>query len=190
MAYNNRKREESSGNHKKAIIEVAKELISKDGYNKISVDRICKAAGVAKGSFYIHYKSKEDIIPDLIVSGFDEIKNNAKKQKGWGSIKFFVLESVRLIMNAGLKMAQMWFSDSVQASEYGRQKLKYDLDTISELLMLCKLDEIDSKNCSSKIVSLYYGALVLWCISDGVINSFLELEKSLDILKDFGGKNE
>lgn len=188
MAYNNKKREESSDKHKQAIIEAAKELISKDGYNKTSVDQICNAAGVAKGSFYIHYKAKDDIIPDLIGFGFDEIKNNAKKQKGLCSIRFFVLESVKLITNAGLKMAQMWFSDSVQVSVYGQQKLKYDLNTITELLMLCKLDETDAKSYSSKIVSLYYGALVLWCISDGGIDPFLELEKSLDFLKDLGGK--
>ena len=188
MVYNNKKREESSGNHKKDIIKAAKELISKDGYNKTSVDQICNAAGVAKGSFYIHYTAKDDIIPDLIGFGFDEIKNNAKKQKGLCSIRFFVLESVKLIMNAGLKMAQMWFSDSVQGSVYGQQKLKYDLDAITELLMLCKLNEMEAKRYSSKIVSLYYGALVLWCISDGKINPHSELENSLDLLKDFGGK--
>ena len=188
MTYNNKKREEGSENHKKAIIKAAKELISKGGYNKTSVDQICNAAGVAKGSFYIHYKAKDDIIPDLIGFGFDEIKSNAKKQTGLCSVRLFVLESVKLIMNAGLKMAQMWFSDSVQASVYGQQKLKYDLNTITELLMLCKLDETEAKSYSSKIVSLYYGALVLWCISDGKVNPSSELEKSLDLLKDFGGK--
>ena len=43
-------------------------------YNKASVDQICNAAGVAKGSFYIYYKAKDDIIPDLSGFGLDEIK--------------------------------------------------------------------------------------------------------------------
>ena len=178
MSYNNKKREENSANHKKAIIESAKALVYKEGYNNISVEKICSEAGVAKGSFYIHYKSKDDIIPDLIGNGFDEIKVKAYGYKNWGGIKFFVIESAKLIVEMGLKMAQMWFSDSVKSTEYGRYKLGYDYDAINELLVSLGVEKTKVPEYADKIMSSFYGALILWCMSDGKIDP-------VNIMKDF-----
>lgn len=180
MPYNNKKRKENSSNHKKAIIDAAKDLVRKNGYNNVSVEQICKAAGVAKGSFYIHYTAKDEIISDLIGDGFDNIKSNAKNIKGQESIRSFIIESVKMIMEAGLKTAQMWFSDAVRSSEYGRQKMKYDYDTIKELIEPWEDDKEIAEAISMKIISSYYGALVLWCISDGNIDPLSQVEKSLD----------
>ena len=47
---------------KKKIFETAVRLIKENGYNNVTISEICKSAGVAKGSFYVHYNSKEDIV--------------------------------------------------------------------------------------------------------------------------------
>lgn len=50
---------------KKKIYESAKQLFSEYGFENVSVDSIVEHAGVAKGSFYVHFKSK-----DALIAGF------------------------------------------------------------------------------------------------------------------------
>ncbi len=50
------------------IMAVALELFSLKGFNATSVDDIIKAAGVAKGTFYLHFQGKGDILAMIIDS--------------------------------------------------------------------------------------------------------------------------
>jgi AcrR family transcriptional regulator len=43
------------------LLEAAKEAFARRGYEDANVDEICRAARIAKGSFYRHYRSKEDL---------------------------------------------------------------------------------------------------------------------------------
>ena len=62
------KAEETKGK----IFATAVKLIKEKGYNNITISEICKAANVAKGSFYVHYKSKEDIVRESYYADMGE----------------------------------------------------------------------------------------------------------------------
>lgn len=47
------------------IYETAVELMQEHGFEKITVEEICKNAGVAVGSFYYHFQSKNDILTEI-----------------------------------------------------------------------------------------------------------------------------
>lgn len=60
-------RRQRQGQETKArIYEAAWHLIGEEGFERVTVDRICERARVAKGSFYHHFHSKAD----LIVEGY------------------------------------------------------------------------------------------------------------------------
>ena len=46
----------------KKIVDTAIELLKKEGYENVSVNEICKAAGVSRSSFYNIFSGKNDII--------------------------------------------------------------------------------------------------------------------------------
>lgn len=48
------------------IFAAAAELFSKHGYQVTTVDRIATHAGVAKGTFFVHFKSKDAVIAELV----------------------------------------------------------------------------------------------------------------------------
>ncbi len=48
------------------ILEAAVKQFSVNGYNKASVDSICVQAGVSKGAFYHHFKTKQDVFLALL----------------------------------------------------------------------------------------------------------------------------
>jgi TetR/AcrR family transcriptional regulator, fatty acid metabolism regulator protein len=60
---------------KKQIIEAAIKVLNKDFYNRAPVDVIAKAAGVAKGTIYLYFKSKEEIYFSVLFALMDKIKN-------------------------------------------------------------------------------------------------------------------
>jgi len=67
------------------ILEAATELFYLNGYHATGLDKVISQAGVTKGNFYYHFKSKEilacatlDWQADHIIN---EIKTNALKQK-------------------------------------------------------------------------------------------------------------
>jgi AcrR family transcriptional regulator len=51
---------------RKKIYETARRLILEQGFDNVSVDSIVEAAGVAKGSFYVHFDSKDALAVDLV----------------------------------------------------------------------------------------------------------------------------
>lgn len=59
---------------KRAIFESAIKVFSKSGYDGATVDDIAANAGVAKGTLYYHFKSKEEIFRFIITEGIEVIK--------------------------------------------------------------------------------------------------------------------
>ena len=49
------------------ILEAAAELIVRWGYKKTTVDDIAKQAGVAKGTIYLHWKTREELFKAVLV---------------------------------------------------------------------------------------------------------------------------
>lgn len=52
---------------KRRIISAAKKLIRKKGFDATSVREITEAAGCAKGTFYLYFETKTDLLMHLIV---------------------------------------------------------------------------------------------------------------------------
>jgi AcrR family transcriptional regulator len=51
---------------RKKIFRAAVELFAQRGYADTTVAEICKRAGVAKGTFFIHFATKDAVVTDLV----------------------------------------------------------------------------------------------------------------------------
>ena len=47
---------------KDRIFQAAKNILQKSGYESLSIKNICEEAGVSNGSFYHHFKTKDDLL--------------------------------------------------------------------------------------------------------------------------------
>ena len=56
------KQQLKSLNTKKKIYRATKNILKRDGYDKLSVKNICLEAGVSNGSFFHHFKSKDELL--------------------------------------------------------------------------------------------------------------------------------
>jgi len=57
---------EAKGRRRGRILHAATELFIQHGYRKTSVDEVSRKAGVAKGTVYIHFKNKADLMIQAI----------------------------------------------------------------------------------------------------------------------------
>ena len=51
---------------KEKLIETGAALVHKQGYTNTGIQEILKTAGVPKGSFYFHFKNKEEFGVELV----------------------------------------------------------------------------------------------------------------------------
>lgn len=51
---------------KKRLIECARKLFREKGYNSVTVDDIIKEANSSKGGFYTHFKTKEELLINML----------------------------------------------------------------------------------------------------------------------------
>jgi AcrR family transcriptional regulator len=61
------------------ILSAAEELFRNQGYVNTTVDAIIQQVGVAKGTFYYYFKSKEDILDAIVHKMVDQICDEYKK---------------------------------------------------------------------------------------------------------------
>jgi TetR/AcrR family transcriptional repressor of nem operon len=64
----------AKSNTKDRLIDTAIEMVWKNSYSSVSVDDICKAADVRKGSFYHHFKSKADLAIEAMEAHYQASK--------------------------------------------------------------------------------------------------------------------
>lgn len=64
---------------KKELIKIAYNLFITKGYENTSVDEIISKAGIAKGTYYYHFESKEQMLEEVINMMIDESVERAKQ---------------------------------------------------------------------------------------------------------------
>ncbi|MGE4275626.1 MAG: TetR/AcrR family transcriptional regulator [Lawsonibacter sp.] len=60
------------------IYNTAKDLFKKYGFENVSVDSIVEAAGVAKGSFYVHFETKDSLVAIYISDYVNKVDTDYK----------------------------------------------------------------------------------------------------------------
>jgi len=66
MSYNGESRKQKAAATKQKIYDSAEQLLALKDFSEISIDSIVKMAGVSKGSFYVHFTSKDALMASLI----------------------------------------------------------------------------------------------------------------------------
>lgn len=56
------KQQRKSKETKERIFQAAKRILQRSGYEELSIKNICEEAGVSNGSFYHHFKTKDDLL--------------------------------------------------------------------------------------------------------------------------------
>jgi AcrR family transcriptional regulator len=181
-------RDEKASQTKNKIIEAAKELIKDKGLSNVSVDDITKQAGVAKGSFYVYFKKKEDIVGEIGCMEFryiNEELNNMNNLNIKEKLNYYAKRYKDGVLELGIEISKCWLQNNLNC----RCKLEYDYSAISNIIKdAIKNNELKKDTNVSiltyKIISALYGLMLIWIMADGSIkiDDMDDVTKFSDIL--------
>ena len=151
------------------LIEAAKKVISIKGFKEASIQDITEEAGVAKGTFYTYFKTKEEIVEELLKTKFikyeDVFLNKALKDK----IEYFNKDLMNQIQSCGVEICRQWIVNNLKPVEL--DKIGYDSECIRSILK-SSLEKGELKNSTpieelvGFIINTIYGMMLNWCMTD------------------------
>ena len=59
---------------RRLIMQAALKVFSKKGYSPTALDEIAQEAGIAKGTLYLYFKDKEDLVSSTLIYVLDDLK--------------------------------------------------------------------------------------------------------------------
>jgi len=87
---------------KRKIFEIAMKLFSEKGYEATSIEEITATVGVAKGTLYYHFSSKEEIFNFLVEEGMKLLKNSIEIKTSKCNTTKEKLKAIMLIQIKGI----------------------------------------------------------------------------------------
>lgn len=129
------KEEQQSRRQERAdrILDVAAELILRWGYKKTTIDDIARQAGVAKGTIYLHWKTREDLFMTLLTREdlklVEDIKRRIASDPEGSTLRGFVKHSTLALMKNPL-MKALLLNDTEMLGEFASRE--YNSATYAE----------------------------------------------------------
>ena len=109
--------EEIREERKAQIKKVALEIIFEEGFEGTSISKIAKRANISKGLMYNYYSSKEEMIREIILEGFESFMEIFDPNKDGiltpDEARYFVDELFH-ILDSNLKYWRLYFSVMLQ----------------------------------------------------------------------------
>ena len=172
------------------IFQAAKHILQKDGYEALSIKNICVEAGVSNGSFYHHFKTKDDLLsyyieeqpsinPDLL-----DLPADAREAKN--TIIYVYLNYVHYCEELGVEFMSNYYTPKNQSlNPLIRTERPYPIVTVHNYMEKCiaagiiapkpKLDDI-----TTDIRMIVIGNVFEWCLKNGDADFEGNMKRSLE----------
>lgn len=185
------KQQQKSLETKTKIFQAAKRILKKNGYENLSIKNICEEAGVSNGSFYHHFKTKDDLLsyyieeqpginPDLL-----DLPSDADEAKK--TIVYVYMNYVHYCEELGVEFMSNYYTPKNQSlNPLIRTERPYPIITVHNYLKKCldahiirlnhPLDEI-----TTDIRMLVIGNVFEWCLKQGNADFEGNMKRSLEV---------
>lgn len=152
---------------KRKIFETSMKLFAEKGYDGTSVEEITSIVGVAKGTLYYHFSSKEEIFYFLVEEGMKLLQNSIAIKTAQLSSSIEKLKAVILIQCKILNkyqdfitivISQMWGNEprNKRCREYVEQHINVIQAIVNEGIKNKEIIDGDSEIIASEIFSTTY----------------------------------
>ena len=183
---NNKKltiRQKKALNTRKILFESAIELFKEKGYYEVSIDEITAKACTSKGTFYTHFKSKDQVLLEEFRQNDNHYNIFYKELKKYQSAKEKLLAFVKEVYifntkKVGLEIVYVIYDTQLSYSKkntfiIGEDRPLYKI--IREIVKEGQRNgefraDIEAKECAKMIVRCLRGTLYDWCLYDGKFN--------------------
>lgn len=188
------RQQQKSMETKAKIFAAAKHILQKKGYEQLSIKNICEEAGVSNGSFYHHFKTKDDLLsyyieeqpsinPDLL-----DLPQDAGEAKQ--TIIYVYMNYVHYCEDLGVEFMSNYYTPKNQSlNPVSRTERPYPIITVHNYLKKCidagivtprlPLDDI-----TTDIRMIVIGNVFEWCLMEGDADFEGNMKRSLETYLD------
>lgn len=188
------KQQQKSLETKTRIFQAAKRILKKNGYENLSIKNICEEAGVSNGSFYHHFRTKDDLLsyyieeqpgisPELL-----DLPSDAEDAKK--AIIYVYINYVHYCKELGVEFMSNYYTPKNQSlNPLIRTERPYPIVTVHDYLQKCldagiirlthPLDEV-----TTDIRMLVIGNVFEWCLKQGNAEFEGNMRRSLETYLD------
>lgn len=183
------RQQQKSKETKERIFRAAKRILQKNGYEELSIKNICEEAGVSNGSFYHHFKTKDDLLsyyiedqpninPDLL-----DLPRNADEAKI--AIIHVYLNYVEYCRELGVEFISGYYDTKNQALNPAiRTERPYPIVTVQtyvEKAIRAGIIRINVRieEFTTDIRMIVIGNVFEWCLRDGEADFEGNMRRSL-----------
>lgn len=162
---------------KARIFNAAKRILKKSGYEQLSIKNICEEAGVSNGSFYHHFKTKDDLLSYYIEEqpsiNPDLLDLPSSKEEARKTIVYVYLNYVRYCRELGVEFMANYYTPKNQSlNPLIRTERPYPIITVHNYLQKCIDAGIitlsDSlEHITTDIRMIVIGNVFEWCLKNG-----------------------
>ena len=147
---------------KRKIFEASMKLFAEKGYDATSIEEITATVGVAKGTLYYHFSSKEEIFQFLVEEGVKLLKNSiiiktSKLENAIDKIRAVVLIEIKVLSKyenfMSIILSQIWGNDArnKMCRDYVFEYIKMIEDIVKEGINNGEIIEWDANLIASGI---------------------------------------
>lgn len=171
------RQQQKSRETREKIFQAAKRILQKKGYEELSIKNICEEAGVSNGSFYHHFKTKDDLLsyyiedqpkidPDLL-----ELPDSVAGVKE-GIIQVY-MNYVKYCRELGVEFMSEYYDTKNQALNAAiRMERPYPIVTVQNYVEKAEQAGIVSLNVgieefTTDIRMIVIGNVFEWCVKHG-----------------------
>lgn len=171
------KQQKKSRETKAKIFQAAKRILQHSGYETLSIKNICEEAGVSNGSFYHHFKTKDDLLSYYIEEqpsiNPDLLDLPSSKEEARETIVYVYLNYVRYCRELGVEFMANYYTPKNQSlNPLIRTERPYPIITVHNYLQKCIDAGIitlsDSlEHITTDIRMIVIGNVFEWCLKNG-----------------------
>ena len=178
---------------KRKIFEASMKLFAEKGYDATSIEEITSTVGVAKGTLYYHFSSKEEIFNFLVEEGVKLLKNSIeiktqKLEKTMDKLKAIVLIEIKIMAKyedfMTILLSQIWGNEprNIACKKYVLEYIKIVEKIVDEGIKKGEVIQGDAELIATEIFGTTCSSLVYKLKTGRSIDTkqiYLEYEKTL-----------
>jgi TetR/AcrR family fatty acid metabolism transcriptional regulator len=145
-----------------AIRDAAMRVVARKGYDHVTVQDIADEAGIAKGTVYLYFKSREDILEKTMTSSFEEFHERmAAAIAGGGAFAAVIERVVRAQLEYFEERQEFFRLYLAMAEPLGERRLKKHAAYRTHIAQLTAMIEAAKSNGEVRAAPADRAAIVL-----------------------------
>ena len=179
---------------KKAIFDSAIQVFAENGYDGATVDEVASNAGVAKGTLYYHFSSKEELFNFIVSEGISLIDSKVKEAT---STVTDPLEKLEISAKVQLKyvydhkdlfrviMSQIWGNKNIhiEIREQIKHIMSMSSERINEMIKYGYISESNSEILSYCFIGVLFSSALYDILNENEYNQAEIIEKFMNYIR-------